>query len=91
MGYTEKTVLYRGLDFDSGRTSNHSAGGVAGTGSITPTNSEPNTQNSSVTKVFKESFIEGYKKGVKDEIECVETSGEHLSLQKRLARKKHEN
>jgi len=57
MGYTEKTVLYRGLDFDSGRTSNHSAGGVAGTGSITPTNSEPNTQNSSVTKVFKESFL----------------------------------
>ena len=57
MGYTEKTVLYRGLDFDSGRTSNHSAGGVAGTGSITPINSEPNTQSSSVTKVFKESFI----------------------------------
>jgi hypothetical protein len=57
MGYTEKTVLYRGLDFDSGRTSNHSAGGVAGTGSITPTNNEPNTQNSSVTKVFKESFL----------------------------------
>lgn len=57
MGYTEKTVLYRGLDFDSGRTSNHSAGGVAGTGAITPTNSTINTQNSSVTKVFKQSFI----------------------------------
>jgi hypothetical protein len=60
MGYTEKTVLYRGLDFDSGRTSNHSAGGVAGTGSITPTNSEPNTQNSSVTKVFTEEFLNMY-------------------------------
>jgi hypothetical protein len=57
MGYTEKTVLYRGLDFDSGRTSNHSAGGVAGTGAITPNNSEPNTQNSSVTKVFTEEFL----------------------------------
>ncbi len=60
MGYTEKTVLYRGLDFDSGRTSNHSAGGVAGTGAITPSNSESNTQNSSVTKVFKESFLNSY-------------------------------
>jgi len=29
-------------------------------------------------------FDEGYKKGVKDEIECVETSGEHLDLQKKL-------
>ena len=57
MPYTEKTVLFRGLDFDSGRTPNHSAGGVAGTGSTKPTNSEPNTQNSSVTKVFKESFL----------------------------------
>jgi hypothetical protein len=35
MGYTEKTVLFRGLDFDSGRNPNHSPGGVAGTGSIT--------------------------------------------------------
>jgi hypothetical protein len=60
MGYTEKTVLFRGLDFDSGRNPNHSPGGVAGTGSITPTNSEPNTQNSSVTKVFKESFLDSY-------------------------------
>jgi len=41
MPYTEKTVLFRGLDFDSGRNPNHSPGGVAGTGSITPTNSEP--------------------------------------------------
>jgi len=57
MGYTEKTVLFRGLDFDSGRTSNKSGGGVAGTGSITPTNSEPTTQNNSVTKVFTEEFI----------------------------------
>jgi hypothetical protein len=60
MPYTEKTVLFRGLDFDSGRTSNHSPGGVAGTGSTTPTNSTPNTQNSSVTKVFKESFLNSY-------------------------------
>jgi hypothetical protein len=60
MPYTEKTVLFRGLDFDSGRTPNHSAGGVAGTGSTTPTNSTPNTQNSSVTKVFKESFLDSY-------------------------------
>jgi hypothetical protein len=57
MGYTEKTVLFRGLDFDSGRTSNYSGGGVAGTGSITPTNSEPTTQNNSVTKVFTEEFL----------------------------------
>lgn len=60
MGYTEKTVLYRGLDFDSGRTSNRSSGGVAGTGSITPTNSEPTTQNNNVTKVFTEEFIDSY-------------------------------
>lgn len=57
MGYTEKTVLFRGLDFDSGRNSNHSSGGVAGTGSINPTNDTPNTQNNSATKVFKESFL----------------------------------
>jgi hypothetical protein len=57
MGYTEKTVLFRGLDFDSGRTSNRSGGGVAGTGSITPTNSESTTQNNSVTKVFTEEFL----------------------------------
>jgi hypothetical protein len=57
MPYTEKTVLFRGLDFDSGRTPNHSAGGVAGTGSTTPTNSTPNTQNSSVTKVFTQEFL----------------------------------
>lgn len=60
MPFTEKTVLFRGLYFDSGRTPSHSPGGVAGTGSTTPTNSEPNTQNSSVTKVFKQSFINSY-------------------------------
>ena len=60
MGYTEKTVLFRGLDFDSGRTPNHSPGGVAGTGSTMPTNSESNTQNSSVTKVFKESYLNSF-------------------------------
>jgi hypothetical protein len=60
MGYTEKTVLLRGLDFDSGRTSNRSAGGVSGTGSINPTNSEPTTQNNSVTKVFTEEFLDSY-------------------------------
>jgi hypothetical protein len=60
MGYTEKTVLLRGLDFNSGRTSNRSAGGVAGTGSINPTNSEPTTQNNSVTKVFTEEFLNSY-------------------------------
>jgi len=36
----------------------------------------------------QKSFEEGYKKGVKDEIECVETSGEHLDLQKKLKIKK---
>lgn len=37
-----------------------------------------------ISSQIKEAFMNGYKKGVKDEIECVETSGEHLGLQKKL-------
>jgi len=35
-----------------------------------------------------EAWDKGYKEGIKDEIECVETSGEHLDLQKKLKIKK---
>lgn len=38
----------------------------------------------------QKSFNEGYKKGIKDEIECVETSGEHLGLQKLLKKSREE-
>ena len=63
MPYTEKTVLFRGLDFDSGRNPNHSPGGVAGTGSITPTNSESNCLGnqgywSGCTKIILQANIE---------------------------------
>ena len=37
-----------------------------------------------IQSVRDEAYFEGYKKGVKDEIVCVETSGEHLDLQKKL-------
>jgi hypothetical protein len=35
-------------------------------------------------KECEERCFESYKQGVKDEIECVETSGEHIDLQKNL-------
>ena len=40
-----------------------------------------------IEKAYKEGKHEGYKKGVEDEIKCVETSGEHLDLQKKLKSK----
>lgn len=36
---------------------------------------------------WNEGFMEGYKNGVSDELECVETSGEHADLQKKLTQK----
>ena len=39
-------------------------------------------------KAKLDEFFKGYEKGVADEIECVETSGEHLDLQKKLAKSK---
>ena len=38
-----------------------------------------------IEKHTQEAYLEGYKKCVTDEIECVETSGEHLDLQKKLS------
>jgi hypothetical protein len=45
---------------------------------------EPEKQAILFESELKESYYSGYKKGVKDEIKCVETSGEHLGLQKTL-------
>jgi len=39
---------------------------------------------------FQSKIYEAYKKGVADEIECVETSGEHLDLQNKLKSKQQE-
>ena len=36
----------------------------------------------------EEIYLEGYKKGVEDEIVCVETSGEHFDLQAKLLKTK---
>lgn len=43
---------------------------------------------SELERVRRESYDNGYKRGVQDEIECVETSGEHLDLIRRLIPKK---
>lgn len=40
-----------------------------------------------VMKEIEEEKFESYKKGINDEIKCVETSGEHLDLQKKLISK----
>ena len=40
-----------------------------------------------ISKLEKEAEERGYYQGVKDEIECVETSGEHLDLQIKLKQK----
>ncbi len=37
-----------------------------------------------IRETRKEAKLEGYKQGVLDEIECVETSGEHINLQQKL-------
>lgn len=36
---------------------------------------------------ISEAYDKGYKEGVKDEIECVEVSGEHLDLQRKIKSK----
>lgn len=41
-------------------------------------------QMDSMIEDIKKVYEAGYFQGIKDEIECVETSGEHLDLQERM-------
>jgi len=38
-----------------------------------------------IRQLLEASYMEGYKKGVSDEIECIETSGEHADLRSKLS------
>lgn len=40
-----------------------------------------------IKKVYEAGYDEGYRQGVADEIECVETAGEHVDLRKLLNQK----
>lgn len=46
--------------------------------------------NNFIKKVYEAGHYEGYRQGIADEIECVETAGEHADLRKLLKQNQHE-
>ena len=52
---------------------------------------EKDTTEKSLFKWVEQKLKEEYKRGVSDEIECVETSGEHFDLQKKLKKTRKVN